>query len=513
MRSLFTVAALAAGFVPQAGADGPPANLSDAIHDAVAARRVETTGIAPERAGFRDVATDGAVLVGLEVGLAKWFDNDIPYTLRPIFRRGNREWTGAPAGNLSSKDVKRTVRVVAKPGYAVGGIWVRSGAALDRLCFVYVRVGETGLDPSDHYNSPWIGTSDGGGDHYIDGEGQPIVGLVADANQGQVRQMGLVVAKVPPMKRPEPKREPAAKQAPDPADNAPGAARLNEQAPVEEVEDNSLAIILLAVSAAIGIPVGLVCLMSLGKKERRPVILELDRERPRKNRKPVDQPPAEENKPKPVERPELARRLSPYLPATPVAVAGLETANGESPPYFLVRATYRTRRERMTRIYVLASELLIIDAGPGSDVNEVAGVAAAVAVGGGVIGSLIGSAVGSMVADAGKAKGEAIQARLNRLDLAGLLETAAKDGNLRVRIQDLVGVSIDPPAAPSYWRERSRAVGTFRFRDLKRGEFTFEFLLGAEVRGAIDLLRRVLGKSLHVGQGWDEATAVYLNGA
>ena len=54
--------------------------------------------------------------------------------------------------------------------------------------------------------------------------------------------------------------------------------------------------------------------------------------------------------------------------------------------------------------------------------------------------------------------------------------------------------------------------GMFRFRHLGNGEFTIEFLNGAEVRGAIELLRRVLGAGLHVGKGRDDVTAVYLQG-
>ena len=72
-------------------------------------------------------------------------------------------------------------------------------------------------------------------------------------------------------------------------------------------------------------------------------------------------------------------------------------------------------------------------------------------------------------------------------------------------------MTVDPPGR-SIWRDESRTVGTFRFCDTKRGEFTFEFLCGVEVRGAVELLRRVLGPALHVGSAWDDATAVYLAG-
>jgi hypothetical protein len=154
----------------------------------------------------------------------------------------------------------------------------------------------------------------------------------------------------------------------------------------------------------------------------------------------------------------------------------------------------------------------MIDCGAGADLNEAAGVAAAVLSGGGAIGAFIGGAVGSMVADSGKAKGEAIQERLNRLDLQGLLDVAGAHGNLRAGVSELVGVSIDPPSVSSWRSQSSRTVGTFRFRFLGRGEYTFEFLNGAEIRCAVELLRGVLGSAVHVGQGWDEATAVYLRG-
>src|SRR5205085_1531095 len=121
------------------------------------------------------------------------------------------------------------------------------------------------------------------------------------------------------------------------------------------------------------------------------------------------------------------------------------------------------------------------------------GLVAAELSGGGMIGALVGSAVSSMVADDRKSRGEAIQQQLDRLDLAALLEVATQKGNFRVPLRDVLGLEIDPPVA-SMWRPKGRAVGTFRFRDIRRGEFHFEFLCPVELRGAIELLRRNVGK-------------------
>jgi hypothetical protein len=528
MRSLCSTLVLVALLpTPAVRGDGPPVPpLTDAVRDAVAARKVEDISDMGDRAGravFRDVAADGAVLVGLEVGLARAGEAEIPYAMRPVFRRGQREWTGATAGNMAAKEVRRTVRVVARPEYAVGGMWVRSGGAIDRICLVFVRVRDGGLDPADSDTSSWVGTSDGGNDRYIDGRGQPMVGLFADTPQGQVRNLGIVCVQIPPVKR-SAARDPA--KAADPAERPNAAeagprkpALAEEAAPPVEEEEGNTALILLAVSAVIGIPAGLFGLVALTQKSRVPPVKKDQQRRPR------PKSPAPELSPRPTEpaapaaapvttaaaeRPELARRLQPYLPASPVAPALADPGRpADHPPFFTVRATYRSRFERMTRVYVAAGELLVIDAGPGSDVNQVAGFTAATLSGGGVIGALVGGAVGTMAADSAKAKGEALQLRLNRLDLAGVLAWADQGGNCRVRLEDLVGVCIDPPGV----KGRSRGVGTFRFRDVKRGEFTFEFLSGAEIWVAVELLRRKIGPALHVGTGWDEATAVYLGAA
>jgi hypothetical protein len=116
-----------------------------------------------------------------------------------------------------------------------------------------------------------------------------------------------------------------------------------------------------------------------------------------------------------------------------------------------------------------------------------------------------------MIADDERTGGEAFQQKLDRLNLESLLEWAKEEGNFRAPFADLVGVSIDA-GGDSYRRDGARTIGRFRFRYLKRGEYSFEFLCPAEVRGGIELLKRVMSTDLHVGSGWDEVTARYLEG-
>lgn len=70
--------------------------------------------------------------------------------------------------------------VVAKPGYAVGGI-VSGGAegAARGKAFkvVFMRIAGTGLDPADRYESPWQGEKGAGGEIRLGGDGAYVVGI------------------------------------------------------------------------------------------------------------------------------------------------------------------------------------------------------------------------------------------------------------------------------------------------------------------------------------------------
>ena len=504
----------------------PPApSLDEAVRNAVAAGQVEDSDKIGVRASYRDVNGDGAVLVGMEVALAKKSDSEIPYAMRPIFRSGTREWPGKAAGDMEAEAVQRRVRVVAKPDYAVGGIWVRSGTGIDRVSLVYMRVRGNDLDPNDNYSSGWVGTSDGGSIQYVDGRGRPVVGLFADARGDQARSLGLVYAQVSP-RRAKSKTPPADAPEEDWTDDGivavdePVAGKKSnleleaEAMRAQQDDGTGTGLLLLILLGAIAVPFAVIAYYVLGKKESETVDQAEKKEAAKraessKGSNRFGTRPAEE-------RPELAKRLKPDLPETVTAMA-MPTAvhlnrrpSEPVPGFFLVRATYRARRDRMTRIYVLAGEFLVIDAGRGADRNKAAGDAAAALVGGGLFGAMIGEQVAAMAADTQKTGGDALQQRLDRMDLAQLLAKASEEGNFRARFDDISSLSIDPPGQ-TRWGEMSRGIGTFRFRHQRRGEYSFDFLNGVEVRGAIELIRRTSqGERLHVGTDWDESTAVCL---
>src|SRR6185295_18116510 len=97
-------------------------------------------------------------------------------------------------GKLLGKSGGEEVLVLAKPGYAVGGVEVRAGLAFDAVRFVFMRVKGAALDSTDSYTSDWAG-HDGGSATQVSGGGKPSVGIFA-SEQSELTGMGLVLADV-----------------------------------------------------------------------------------------------------------------------------------------------------------------------------------------------------------------------------------------------------------------------------------------------------------------------------
>jgi hypothetical protein len=93
--------------------------------------------------------------------------------------------------------VKETVKVVAKPGYAVGQITLRTGLGMDGLSVTFMKVTDGKLDPTDSYESEWVGGKGGGEGKLGDGK-QPVIGLIGKARADTVSGLGLLF---PPAKK------------------------------------------------------------------------------------------------------------------------------------------------------------------------------------------------------------------------------------------------------------------------------------------------------------------------
>ncbi len=179
--------------IAQVGNAGP--DPTKAAEVAILAKPGESLANRPEPNGnerdrFREVAREGAVLVGARVGYIDPGRDQKVGMIQPIFQTGSNYVSGKSHG----KDVPPSITVVARPGYAVGAINTRTGLFLDAFQFVFMKFDDGQLDPSDSYTSDWLGDPRGGGDGKASGDGNLVVGIHGRTSGREVDMLGLVVA-------------------------------------------------------------------------------------------------------------------------------------------------------------------------------------------------------------------------------------------------------------------------------------------------------------------------------
>ena len=91
----------------------------------------------------------------------------------------------------------RTVHIQARPGYAVGGLTVRSGLNINGLCVTFMKIDGNALDPNQSYVSDWVGDRTGGGEASVDGNGAPVIGVVGSQDDEKATALGLIYATAP----------------------------------------------------------------------------------------------------------------------------------------------------------------------------------------------------------------------------------------------------------------------------------------------------------------------------
>ncbi len=85
-------------------------------------------------------------------------------------------------------------RTVARPGYAVGAVEVKSKTYVSGVRITFMKLKPDGtLDPADAYTSPWLGPHEvGTKDTKLSGEGRAVIGLVC-YQAGHLSGLGLVL--------------------------------------------------------------------------------------------------------------------------------------------------------------------------------------------------------------------------------------------------------------------------------------------------------------------------------
>jgi hypothetical protein len=133
------------------------ASYSDLIKAAIAAK---TYKVGPFHAGifakdeFRDITADGGILIGLRCGLRGSGKNAVVTSVQPVFLTPKGVSLGQQHGDPKASPV---VDLIARDGYAIGGARLGGNINLEGLAIRFMRIKESGLDPSDAYETDYIG--------------------------------------------------------------------------------------------------------------------------------------------------------------------------------------------------------------------------------------------------------------------------------------------------------------------------------------------------------------------
>lgn len=171
--------------------DGGTAMLGDDLLD-----RTDTKG--DQGPDLFDVLTPDpqGQLIGLRATTGIHEREPVIRAIQPIFRTsaGNHVATRFYCGKSNENhESKSPVGAVAREGYAVGAISVRTGSRVHAFKLHFMKVLPTGLlDAKDQYESDWIGGPGGKDLRQLGGDGRPVVGIVGGASENLGR-IGLIM--------------------------------------------------------------------------------------------------------------------------------------------------------------------------------------------------------------------------------------------------------------------------------------------------------------------------------
>lgn len=193
--------------------DGNTAAALKAAKAAVAEKDVKKTrllGFTLNKEEFTRVREDGGILIGLDVGVGLGaFKNEVVYAVKPIFRTKDGSIVGPEIGVFESgrvgnryvrTRVANTVTLMAKKGYAVSGLTVRSGLGLVAVKLTFARVAGDRLDLTDTYESEWAGNRFDGGKGEVTSDGRLVVGLCGAEDPDVCLALGLIHLNKPELK-------------------------------------------------------------------------------------------------------------------------------------------------------------------------------------------------------------------------------------------------------------------------------------------------------------------------
>ena len=130
-------------------------------------------GMSQAGKAFSESTPNNGVLVGFQVTLKKWGNNDCIESVQPLYR--SLKTGGGKRGEVHGNANGESKRVYAPEGYAVGGMNGRAVAVIDGFELIYMKIKSDGtLDPNDTQTSDWVGNLQTGARKTIDGKGKPV---------------------------------------------------------------------------------------------------------------------------------------------------------------------------------------------------------------------------------------------------------------------------------------------------------------------------------------------------
>jgi hypothetical protein len=112
---------------------------------------------------FRTGDASGRIVLGFRYAVGSWAGQPALRTLEPLYDRAATARDG---------------EVIAREGYAVGGVNVATGAFVEGVQIIFMRVKPDGtLDPADTYTSDWLGEQSREAATALDGGGALVLGI------------------------------------------------------------------------------------------------------------------------------------------------------------------------------------------------------------------------------------------------------------------------------------------------------------------------------------------------
>jgi hypothetical protein len=170
----------AAGYESGGSAISDPEKQKEAaLRREQAARKTTTPFIGGKGGGgFSDAPPEEGILIGLRAWTGETFDVLCIRAVQPVYLT----WKGGRTlGRIYGKRGRgEPFEMVAKPGYAVGGLIGKGERLAEGFRVIFMRLEGDQLEPRDSYESAWVGGKSNRPEIRLGGIGQPVTGITGN---------------------------------------------------------------------------------------------------------------------------------------------------------------------------------------------------------------------------------------------------------------------------------------------------------------------------------------------